>query len=371
MIQAQTLINQIENLAPLSIKESSDPSGLQIGNPEKMIQKVLVTLDVRPEVVQEAIDQKVDFIFAHHPVMFRPAKNLDTRDPQNKMYADLLKHDIVVYAAHTNLDKAVGGMNDWMAQGLRLQNIQPLPSGTPIYCYKLVVFTPLDNAAAMRSALGNAGAGELGDYQQASYTVAGQGRFLPGTGAHPAIGASGQLTTTQESRIEVIVPSYRLNQVVEAMLAVHPYEEPAYDLIPLKNTEPSISLGRIGTLSQPLSVLDFAQQIKKDFNLTGLRIVSHDRQQLIQKVAVIAGDGGKFYPDALKAGAQVLVTGDIYYHTAHDMLANGLQAIDPGHHTESIIKTKMTAQIQQWAQVNDWDLAVQPSELSTEPFYFI
>lgn len=371
MIQAKTLIQRIEQLAPLAIKEAKDPSGLQIGDPEQMIHKVMVTLDVRPEVVAEAIEQDIDFIFAHHPIMFHPAHNLDTRDPQNKMYADLLKHDIVVYAAHTNLDKALGGMNDWLATALGLQNIQALPSETPAALDKLVVFVPIAQAETMRQALSAAGAGTMGNYSQTSYTMAGQGRFLPNEQAHPAVGQKGQLETTQESRIEVLVPHYLLPQVVTAMLTAHPYEVPAYDIIPLRNQATDISLGRIGQLPQALSVLDFAKQIKQTFNLTGLRIVSHDRQRHVQNIAVVAGDGGKFYPSALKAGADLLVTGDIYYHTAHDMLANGLDAIDPGHHIESIVKTKMTAQIQDWAQTNHWAITVQPSELSTEPFYFI
>lgn len=371
MIQAKQLISKIENLAPLAIKEANDPSGLQLGDPDAAIQKVLVTLDVRPEVVQEAIAKKIDFIFAHHPVMFHPAHNLDIRDPQNKMYADLLSHHITVYAAHTNLDKAVGGMNDWLAEALHLTDIQILPSDHPEKLVKLVVFTPLDNAETMRQALAASGAGEIGAYSGASYTMAGQGRFLPGSGAHPAIGTVGEGQTTQESRIEVVVPSFRVDQVLKAMFQVHPYEEPAYDIIPLQNIEPRIGLGRIGRLTSKMTVMALAQQIKRDFKLSGLRMVSADATKSVEKIAVIGGDGGKFYPQAIASGADVLVTGDIYYHTAHDMLANGLNAIDPGHHIESIVKPKMTAIIQDWAKENDWSLDVMASTLSTEPFDFI
>ncbi|MCH4170439.1 MAG: Nif3-like dinuclear metal center hexameric protein [Lactobacillus sp.] len=371
MTTGQDLIDQIETLAPLSLREPKDPTGLQLGDPTQTVKKVLVTLDVRPEVVAEAIDKQVDFIFAHHPVMFRPAHNLDIRDPQNKMYADLLAHHITVYAAHTNLDKAQGGMNDWLAAALHLENIQNIPSNEADTLYKFVVFTPIANADLMRSALADAGAGEIGNYSHASYTLAGQGRFLPESGANPTIGAQGKLETTQESRIEVLVSETKLPAVLQAMRQTHPYEEPAYDIIPLKNAAPTIGLGRVGDLGQPLSVLEFAEQIKQDFKLSGLRIISHNRQQKIQRVAVIGGDGGKFYPYVLRTGADVFVTGDIYYHVAHDMLANGLAAIDPGHHIESIVKPKMTAQIQAWSQQFGWNLTVIPSELSTNPFYFI
>ncbi|MCD2255822.1 Nif3-like dinuclear metal center hexameric protein [Agrilactobacillus fermenti] len=371
MTTGTELIHQIESLAPLMLKEPQDPSGLQLGDPTQPVHKIMVTLDVRPEVVAEAIAANVDFIFAHHPVMFHPARNLDTRDPQNKMYADLLSHHITVYAAHTNLDKAQGGMNDWLAEKIGLQDIQVLASQEPDQLYKFVVFTPLENADQMRHALGDAGAGMLGNYSHASFTGAGQGRFLPENHANPTIGAIGKAETVQESRIEFLIRRTQLTTMVATMRANHPYEEPAFDLIPLANTAPSIGLGRIGNLPEPVTVQALAQQIKHDFGLSGLRYVSPDPSKLVQKVAVIGGDAGKFYPNALKAHADVLITGDVYYHTAHDMLAAGLNVIDPGHHIESIVKTKMTALIQQWAVQFHWDVTCISSQLSTDPFRFI
>lgn len=151
---ASDLIAAIEEYAPLALREGNDPTGFQIGRRDKVVKKVLVTLDVRPEVVQEAIDNEIDFIFAHHPVMFRPARNLDLSDPQNKMYADILTHDMTVYAAHTNLDKAQGGMNDWLAAALALKNVQPFNVTDYEALMKLAVFVPETHADVVRQALG-------------------------------------------------------------------------------------------------------------------------------------------------------------------------------------------------------------------------
>ncbi len=368
---ASDLIAAIEEYAPLVLKEGNDPTGFQIGRRDKVVKKVLVTLDVRPEVVQEAIDNEIDFIFAHHPVMFRPARNLDLSDPQNKMYADILTHDMTVYAAHTNLDKAQGGMNDWLAAALALKNVQPFNVTDYEALMKLAVFVPETHADVVRQALGQAGAGELGNYQNCSFSAEGTGRFEPQTAADPFIGQAGQAEAVAEVKIEVILPAAKKNRVLKAMLAVHPYEEPAYDLIPLANQQQPIGIGRIGQVDQPMTVRDYAQFVCETFDLTGLRLISNEPDKLVETVAVVGGDGGKFFPAALQAKADLYITGDVYYHTGHDMLAAGLSVIDPGHHIESIVKTKMTALFEEWRQINDWQVTFIKSQQKTDPFTFI
>lgn len=265
----QQIIDQFEAFAPPRYAEPHDPIGLQIGNRDQIVHKVLVTLDVRPEVVQEAIDQDIDLILAHHPLMFRPAKQLDYRDPQQKMYMDLVQHQISVFAAHTNLDETPGGMNDWLAEKVGLQNAQP--------------FNPRSK----------------------------------------------------------------------------------------EFTEPTIYLGTIGELAQPQSVLDFAKSCKDVFNVSGLRLTTHQPERLVKRVAIIGGDGGKFYHEALAAKADVLITGDVYYHTAHDMLADGLSVIDPGHHIEAVIMEKLPPLLKQWQQQHNWQFEIQASQINTDPFQFI
>ncbi|MCK8624070.1 Nif3-like dinuclear metal center hexameric protein [Apilactobacillus xinyiensis] len=262
------LVKRFEQFAPKDIAVKGDPVGLQIGSLNKDINKVMTTLDVRPEVVDEAINNHVDFIFAHHPVMFRPAKNLDLSIPQNAMYAKLIKHDITVYAAHTNLDNAVGGMNDWLASALNLSDVQGL--------------------------------------------------------------------------------SFMFNK----------YDQDFY-------------MGRVGELTSESTVIEFANTCKKIFNIKGLRLISNTPTKKIKKVAILGGDGGKFYHDAMHKHADVYITGDVYYHTGHDMLADGISVIDPGHHIESICKKQLLKLFNTWNQQYNWGIDIVDSQINTDPFTFI
>ncbi|KRM98891.1 Nif3-like dinuclear metal center hexameric protein [Loigolactobacillus rennini] len=373
MVKVQEFIQRFEQFAPRYLAEKGDPTGMQIGNTQQPIHRVLVTLDVRPEVVQEAIAKKVDFIFAHHPVVFHPAKNLVTDNPQNAMYAQLLRHHIAVYSAHTNLDNANGGMNDWLAQRLALKQVHLLQPSYQRQLKKLVTYVPAANAAAMRHALAAAGAGRLGAYSAASFSSAGTGRFTPDATAQPFIGKNNQPSQVAETKIEVIFPDNLTSQVLTAMFQTHPYQEPAYDLFTLENAKgEQFGLGRIGEPQQKMTVQEFAQFTRKAFNVTGLRLISHHPQQIVKRVAVIGGDGGKFYPQVLQQQADVFVTGDVYYHTAHDMLAAGLSVVDPGHHIESIVKEKAVPLFEKWAKAAGWtNITFMPSELNTDPFTFI
>ncbi|MFC6171527.1 Nif3-like dinuclear metal center hexameric protein [Loigolactobacillus jiayinensis] len=373
MVKVKDFIQRFEQFAPRYLAEQGDPVGMQIGSTQQTIHRVLVTLDVRPEVVKEAIAKKVDFIFTHHPVVFHPAKNLVTDDPQNAMYAELLRHHIAVYAAHTNLDSANGGMNDWLAEQLQLQNIQVLQPSYRRRIKKLATYVPEANAAAMRQALAAAGAGQLGDYSAASFSYAGTGRFTPDNGAQPFIGQVGRAEAVAETKVEVVFPEDLTNPVLAAMFSTHPYEEPAYDLFTLDNaTGEQFGIGRVGEPSKTMTIRQFAEFTRTVFAVNGLRLVTHNPDDLVKRVAVIGGDGGKFYPAVLQQQANVFVTGDVYYHTAHDMLAAGLSAVDPGHHIESIVKTKAIPLFEQWAQALAWtDVTFMASTLSTDPFTFI
>ncbi|MFT8339249.1 Nif3-like dinuclear metal center hexameric protein [Schleiferilactobacillus harbinensis] len=371
MTTVQDIINRSDRFAPRYLREGNDPTGFQLGDRQDVVHRVLVTLDVRPEVVDYAIAQNIDLIWAHHPMIFRPARNLDLADPQNRMYASLLTHGISVFAAHTNLDKAVGGMNDWLAAAIGLQDVQPFARSNDDPLEKMIVFTPADNADVMRHALAAAGAGQIGDYSGASFTNDGEGRFTPEAGAHPAIGAVAKPEVVHESRVEVIFPHSLRADVLLAMHEVHPYEEPAYDIFTEAYPAQHIGIGRIGTLPQALTVRDLADHIKQVFALQGLRVVAKDLQRSVRRVAVVGGDGGKFFHQAQAAGAEAFVTGDVYYHTGHDMLAADLPVIDPGHHIESIVIPQMSEKLAAWADENHWDITVMPSPLSTDPFTFL
>lgn len=271
MTTGTELINHFEQFASPQLAESWDHVGLQIGNPDRPIQKLMTTLDVRPEIVREAIDQQVDFIFAHHPIMFKPATDLDVRNPQNQMYADLLSHQITVYAAHTNLDTANGGMNDWLADQLELTNCEPLV-------------------------------------------------------------AAGQDPVTKQP----------------------------------------VGMGRVGQLPNAMTIDEFTRHCQSVFGVSGLRLVKPASfNSAIERVAVLGGAGGSFYQQALQAGADAYVTGDISYHTGHDIIANGLVALDPGHHIEAVATHRLAKLFKQWQLNHHWKFKIIENQINTDPFEFI
>lgn len=373
MATIKDFIQVYESFAPTELKMGKDPIGLHFGHPDSEISKIMTTLDVRPEVVQEAIEKNVDFILAHHPPIFKPVARFNEADPQQKMYADLIRHNLAVYASHTNLDVARGGINDWLAQALKLNNIQILSHIYSDDHYKLTVFVPLDDVDQVLKACHQAGAGQVGDdYQDVSYSVEGQGKFTPVEGANPTIGSLGQAEIVKEKRIEMLVKDKDISAVVEAIKESHPYEEPVYDIYKLAFSGDPQGIGRVGDLDQEVSLEDFITYVSEIFEVEGLRYVEPygQKDKKVKKVAICGGDGGSFYKDVVKSGADVYITGDVYYHTAHDMQAAGLTVIDPGHHVEAICIPMLAQKLKDWKQQHDWNFEIIESQVRTEPFQF-
>ncbi len=370
-MQGTEFIRVFEQFCPLYLAEEGDPVGLHIGTLAKPIQRVMMTLDVRPEVVQEAIEKKIDLIVAKHPPIFRPIERFVTQDPQIKMYEDLIKNDIAVYAAHTNMDIIENGLNDWFCEMLEINETTFLTKTHTVIYKKLAVFVPEEAADKLRRALGQAGAGSIGEnYKNCSYSLKGEGRFTPIKNAQPAIGEIGKEERVKEEKIEVIFPETSQKAVLAALYTAHPYEEPAYDIFTIENYVKEYGLGRVGNLAKPLKLSAFTAKVKEVFQLDGLRLITADPEQEIQRVAICGGSGGKFYQDALAKGADVYLTGDVYYHTAHDMLTDGLSVIDPGHYIEQVCVARFVELFEQWKAQNNWSVSFFASEVNTNPFRF-
>ena len=246
----QEIIQLFEQFAPKKLAMEGDKVGLLIGSLNQTVQNVLVALDVTEEVVDEAIEKKVQLIIAHHPLIFRPLKTILTDDPYGRIISKLIKHDIAVYAAHTNLDIANGGVNDMLAEKLGLQDLEVLVPTYEVPLKKLVVFVPKEDAEMLRKVLGDCGAGAIGNYTHCSYSNDGTGRFLPGEDTNPHIGQIGKLEAVPEERIETIFPETIEKKLISTMLKAHPYEEPAYDIYPLELKGETYGLGRIGYLER-------------------------------------------------------------------------------------------------------------------------
>ncbi|WP_047154964.1 Nif3-like dinuclear metal center hexameric protein [Aneurinibacillus tyrosinisolvens] len=366
----QRIIQYFEAFAPKHLAMEGDKIGLQVGTLQKEVKKVMVTLDILEEVVDEAIAEGVDLIIAHHAVIFRPLKNLRTDLPAGRLYEKLIKHDIAVYIAHTNLDVAEGGINELMAEALGLENVDILEKWHEQKLKKIVVYVPASHVDGVRDAMARAGAGWIGHYSHCSFGVKGTGTFLPREGTDPYIGEQGKLEQVEEIRMETIMPEEIQARVLKAMTGAHPYEEVAYDIYPVEQAGTTWGIGRIGTLPSPLTLEEFAGRVKEAFGVEGVRVVGPlDRQ--VRKIAVLGGDGNSFVSKAMFRGADVLVTGDIYYHTAHDAMAGGLSLVDPGHNVEKIMKEAVQNVLEQRIKEEKLDTEIIVSKVNTEPFKFI
>jgi dinuclear metal center YbgI/SA1388 family protein len=365
--KGQTVIQLMEQLAPKHVAMEGDKIGLQLGTLQKEIKQVLLALDVNHEVVEEAIRIGADLIIAHHAIIFRPLAQLQTDTPAGQLYERLIKHDIAVYISHTNLDVTEGGMNDWMAEALGIDSSDSLEDIHTDKLFKLVVFVPKDHHQKVLDAVLNAGAGHIGNYSHCSFNIEGYGTFVPGEGSEPYIGQPGKLERAEEMRIETVVPNSLRSKVIQAMLKNHPYEEVAYDLYPMDLKGRTFGLGRVGKLKEPVTLAELAERVKRELDVPFVRVVG-DLGKSIRKAAVIGGSGGKYWRSAQFRGADVLITGDVDYHTAQDALAAGVAFIDPGHNAEKIMKRKVADWLSAKLAEQRSDTKVMASEVNTEVF---
>ncbi|NMB35358.1 MAG: Nif3-like dinuclear metal center hexameric protein [Firmicutes bacterium] len=324
------LVSFVEEIAPLSWALPGDASGLQWGDLSRREPGILLALDFSLEVLAEATAKGISFIITHHPFLYRPLSCLDLRHKRDALIAQALKEDITLYAAHTNLDVAPRGVNQALGELFGLDEMQLLYQTGHEGLEKLVVFVPAGYEDEVRQALAEAGAGWIGNYSHCTFQHLGTGTFLPREGSSPFIGAENSLEKVREYRLETILYRRDRRQVIEALLAVHPYEEVAYDLYPLVNEKLGRGLGRIGRLTEKITLRELAARcdvlLQPDFiNVIG------DLEMCVEKVAVLGGSGAEYIPYALQCGAQVYISGDIKYHEAQEAAREGLALIDAGH----------------------------------------
>ena len=336
MLSIKDICTCIEDFAPLAWQESWDNCGLLVGNPQQSVGKVLLTVDVTEAVVAEAVDVQAQMIVSHHPLMLSGIKQLTGSDETQRVIALAIKNDIAIYAAHTNMDVAPGGVSHRMAAKIGLTNLQVLsPQGAGLQ--KLVTFVPASHFEQVRQAVFDAGAGHIGNYDSCGFSVDGSGTFRALDGAHPFVGALGTLHTESEIRFETVFPSRMNRQIVAALLNSHPYEEPAFDIFALQNVDTRVGLGVVGVLPAPVSELQFLNQLKETFSTPVIRH-THLKNKEIMRVALCGGSGSSLLANAVRCKADVFVTADFKYHqfadASHDILI-----ADIGHfESEQFIK---------------------------------
>ena len=327
MTKIKELIAELEKVAPLSYQESWDNSGLLVGNNSAQVSAVLLTVDVTEAIVEEAISKKANLIIAHHPIIFKGIKSLTGRNYVERTVIKAIKNDIAIYVMHTNLDVFPEGVSYKMAEKLSLKKIKTLDV-TSDNLKKIAVFVPKTHEKKVREAILNAGAGHIGNYDNCSFNSEGIGTFQALEGSNPFVGKKNEIHFENEIRIEAIFPSNLKNEIIQAMLAAHPYEEVAYDIYTLDQKDNSIGLGKVGELAEAMEEKDFLQLLKKKFNLQNLRF-SPLRNKKIKKVAVCGGSCS-FLIQKAKQKADVFVTADIKYHEFFDAESELIIA-DIGH----------------------------------------
>lgn len=329
-MKAKTIIKTLNKLAPPFLIDSWDNSGLQIGSVETEVEKLLITLDLSESALRKAIDKKVNMIVTHHPFLFSKLKSIALDDEKGKMIKDIIKNDITVFSLHTNLDMCEGGVNDVLCKILDIEREKPLSKFLTDRLYKIVVFTPKSHVNEVREALGESGAGHIGNYSHCSFSSTGMGRFLPLYESNPFIGELGVIEEVEEERIETIVDEHSLNKVIDKMIKAHPYEEVAYDIYPIKNHGKVYGYGRVGYLKEETTLNIFARLVNDRLKCNNLRVYG-DIGRKVKKIAVCGGSGACFIKDAYREKVDVLVTGDIKYHDAQLAKELGISILDAGH----------------------------------------
>ncbi len=336
MSRIKDIIQHLENLAPLAYQESYDNAGLLTGNPDTSVTGVLITLDITEEVVTEAINLGCNLIIAHHPIIFKGLKALTGKTYVERTIIAAIKNDVALYATHTNLDNIQTGVNKKICDRIGLINTKIMVPKTNTLS-KLVTFVPQANVEAVKKALFEAGAGQIGNYSDCSFSVSGHGTFTPNEKAKPTIGQNKVPETVAEIRIEALLPTYKSNVILAALRAAHPYEEVAYYLNTIDNTNQEVGSGMIGELPMALKSLDFLMFLKEKMALTTIKHTALCKDNVL-KVAVCGGSGSFLLNAAIRAQADVFVTADFKYHEYFDA-ENNIIIADIGHY-ESEVFTK-------------------------------
>ena len=362
------IIKYLEEWAPKGIAWEKDNVGLQVGNPEMKIKNIILSLDLKKEVIDSAIKENCNLIITHHPLLFYPLKNLDFSKNKNAMMIEqLIKNNITLYSAHTNLDFTKHGVSYQLAKKLNLKNIQFLKNLSENQ-FKLSVFVPLTDVDKVAEAIHKAGAGTIGDYSDCSFRTTGIGTFRGSSESNPSIGEKGSVESVEEIKLEVIVDRWNLNQVLSSVKNIHPYEEVAYDVFPLKNDNVNYGIGTIGNLNNAMSTKDFLNFVSSKLKTSGLRYVKGSKKS-IKTVAVCGGSCGELLDEAIKQKTDAFVTADLKYHTFQEA-EDKILLIDAGHYeTEVPILDELRTRLQLLLNRNK-SIKVLKFKDSTNPIVF-
>jgi dinuclear metal center YbgI/SA1388 family protein len=322
----------IDRTAPGGLALEWDNVGLLVGDYKRQVKRILLTIDITKEVIEEAKRLKTELILSYHPVIWDGLKRV-TAGGEGSVVYELVRSGISVYSIHTAFDIAAGGVNDLLAEVVGIEDGEPVGefvSGPGGEQYKLVVFVPMKDVNRVADAIYSAGAGAIGKYSHCGFQMDGVGMFLPLEGAKPAIGKRGRLEKVNEVKLESVVSAEKVGAVVAAMRRAHPYEEVAFDVFRHYDFEGRWGLGRIGNLSKPMAMEGIVEKVKEATGARAIGFVGKDKR-LVKKAAVCAGSCGKIINQVIAAGCDLYVTGELKHHHALAAQEGGLSCMCLSH----------------------------------------
>jgi dinuclear metal center YbgI/SA1388 family protein len=331
MPTVDSIIRYLEDFAPPALAAEWDNVGLLLGDRAAQAAKIMTCLTVTPQSAAEALAEGVNLIVTHHPILFRPIQRMTTATAEGRTLLSLIRANVAVYCPHTAFDNTQDGINDQLAIRLGLTDVRPLRPRDGERQVKIVVFVPDSDLARVSEALFAAGAGHIGQYSECSFRQSGTGTFFGSDATNPAVGEKGRHEEVAECRLEAICPEKQVEFAIAAMRKAHSYEEPAYDVYPLRPTPSVCGEGRFGRLPAPVALEALAVQVKDGLRAGFAQIVG-DPARMIRSAAIVCGAGGEFIPDAARAGVDVLLTGEARFHDYLAAEAQGLALILPGHY---------------------------------------
>ncbi|MFD0763191.1 Nif3-like dinuclear metal center hexameric protein [Lutibacter aestuarii] len=355
----------IEEIAPLNYAEDFDNVGLLVGDYNTNVTGVLVTLDTLENVVEEAIEKNCNLIVSFHPIIFSGIKKLNGKNYVERVVLKAIKNDIAIYAMHTALDNSIIGVNAKIAEVLGLKNTNILiPQKNTIK--KLTTYAPNNNAEMVRQALFKVGAGSIGNYNNCSFNIEGYGTYKGNENSNPTLGEKGKLHIENETLISVIFEKHKERSILAALFKSHPYEEVAYEITSLDNTNQEIGMGMIGELITEQEELQFLNFLKETMNAKGIR---HSKllNKPIKKVAVLGGSGSFAIHNAINSGADIYITSDIKYHEFYKA-ENKLVIADIGHFESEQFTKNLLVDILTKKFPN---FAIILSQKNTNPIYYL
>lgn len=331
-VTVKKVIAYLEELAPEKLALPGDPAGLQLGNPEAVISKVLVALDPDDAAIEEASSTGAGMLVTHHPLFYHKLAAIDESLPAGALVASAIRKELNIYSAHTNFDLVPRGVSYQLAQrlGFPTEKAEVMDITGSEELLKLVVFVPTGHEDEVRNALALAGAGQIGRYSHCTFQTDGTGTYMPGEGTNPYIGSSGDLEKVAELRLETILSAHSRKNVITALLDAHPYEEVAYDLYPLALEGKALGLGLVINLDEMLSLDQILQICRERLTAGTMRYWASSKLEY-RRVALCGGSGGSLIEHAARQGADLYISGDFRYHDLKTAQALGITLIDAGH----------------------------------------